>query len=376
MKHRKLPHGKDRLSVLGFGCMRFPTCQDGSIDEAPSMQMLQYAFDHGVNYFDTAWVYHNDKSEEFLGRFLAQGIRDKVYIATKLPCWLIKSPADFDLYLDQQLQRLRTDRIDYYLLHSLNRDFWKNLRQHKVFDWLERAKRDGRIRFAGFSFHDNYALFKRIVDAYAWDFCQIQLNYYDTGYQAGLKGMHHAANKGLGVIVMEPLRGGKLALSLSPEADAIWTRSKESRTNADRALRWLWNYPQVTLVLSGMSTLDQVKENVKLAGKSKLNCISGHEQRLYQRVRRTIRARSVCRCTGCGYCLPCPSGVAIPFVFDLYESAHIFPDQERRRNEYLMYIFEARRADKCTQCGACLSKCPQSIDIPKEMVKLAKYFSD
>ena len=256
--------GSTGLSILGFGCMRLPTTEDGKIDEEQATGMLRYAIDHGVNYVDTAYPYHNGESEPFVGRALGGGLREKVHLATKLPSWLVRSREDMDRYLDEQLARLKTRTIDFYLVHGLNRPFWENLSALGVTDFLNDAIADGRIRHAGFSFHDNTALFKEIVDGYDWTFAQIQYNFMDEHYQAGTEGLEYAAKRGLGIVVMEPIRGGLLARNLSGIRE-IWQKANIRRTPAEWALRWVWNHPEVTVVLSGMSAPEQVRQNVALA---------------------------------------------------------------------------------------------------------------
>ncbi len=374
MQYRIMPDSKEKLSILGFGCMRFETDEQGKIVEPKALEMLQYAFEHGINYFDTAWPYHGEQSEPLLGQFLKTIDRSKVYVATKLPSWLIKTPEDMDSYLEQQLERLGVEYIDYYLVHALNTAFWKNLKQQKLFDFLNRAQAKGLIRKVGFSFHDSYPLFKRIVDAYPWDFCQIMLNYLDTHYQAGLKGMKYAADKGLGIVVMEPLRGGKLVDNNPPSVQKIWAASPIKQSMAERALNWVWNYPEVQVLLSGMSNMQQLAENIKIAGKARANAIPEQELKRYQRVRREHLKQIQISCSECRYCLPCPSGLPIPSIFGMYNEAFIFHDKVRAKKEYEIFIPEKARADKCVQCGVCKPKCPRAIDIPGQMKRIAEYF--
>ncbi|HCX60562.1 MAG TPA: aldo/keto reductase, partial [Candidatus Cloacimonas sp.] len=286
MKYRKMPKSPERLSSLGFGCMRFPTDKDGNIDEAKSFAMLHEAYQAGVNYYDTAWGYHNSQSEPFLGRFLKQINRDKVYVATKLPCWLIKTREDMDDYLAKQLERLQTDHIDYYLLHALNKGSWKNVHNLGVLDFLLQAKAKGKIRRIGFSFHDDYATFSKIIRAFDWDFTQFMLNYLDTNYQAGLRGLRLAASRNIGIISMEPLRGGKLVSAMPDEVEEVWQKAGNKQSPLERALNWVWNLPECTVLLSGMSSVEQVTQNIKLANKSKAQILSEKELRVYGRARK------------------------------------------------------------------------------------------
>jgi len=366
----------DPLSILGFGCMRFATDSEKNIDQDVALSLLRKAYESGVNYFDTGWPYHGGKSENLLGEFIQTVPREKIRIADKLPCWLIKTHTDMDFYLEQQLGKLQTDYIDYYLLHALNKNTWQTLLDNDVFAFIARAKASGKIRNIGFSFHDQYPVFEQIVDAYDWDFCQIQLNYIDIEEQAGMKGLHYAAAKGMGIIVMEPVKGGKLAGNIPGEISQVWDRSSYRISPAARALKWVWNMPEVTLLLSGMNTLEQLDENLALADSTKAGELSDLEMDYYSEVRSLYLQKMPVQCTGCRYCMPCPHNVSIPMVFWLYMDAHIFGDLQRHKNEYQMFVSEENRADKCVQCGVCVSKCPQSINIPEEMPKVAKYFAD
>ncbi len=305
MLYRKMPKNGDELSILGFGCMRLPV-QEGKIDEARAIRQIRQAIDSGVNYLDTAWPYHAGESEVLLGKALQDGYRDRVRVATKLPSWMITNRDDMDRYLDAQLKKLQTDHIDYYLLHALNGTLWDTLKPLGVLDFLEQAKQDGRIVNAGFSFHGLADEFTRIVDAYPWVFCQIQYNYLDENYQAGTAGLRHAAEKGLGVVVMEPLRGGNLAAATPPPAvQTIWDEAAVKRTPAEWALRWIWNLPEVTLILSGMNDEAQIEENLAIAGTAEANTLTQEELDLVARASRTYQELMKVGCTGCGYCMPC-----------------------------------------------------------------------
>jgi predicted aldo/keto reductase-like oxidoreductase len=380
MQYRKIGRTGESASTLGFGCMRFPTT-DGKahrIDEKKATAMIRYAVDHGVDYFDTAYPYHKSdknpkgRSEPFLGKVLSDCPRDDIKIATKLPSWLIKSRGDMDTYLDDQLKRLRTGHIDFYLLHGLNTGFWENLTKNNVFDFLDGALADGRIRFAGFSFHDDLPLFKKIVDAYDWSFCQIQYNYMDEENQAGTKGLRYAARKGLGVIVMEPLLGGFLGNKLPGDVREMITRGKPSRTPAELALRFIWDKPEVSIVLSGMTTMPQLKENIRIAEAAKEHGLTKGEKALIERVKRTLKSKSRVKCTGCKYCMPCPSGVDIPGCFEQLNHGAMYDDIPYARRVYAWALKPDSRASKCTECGKCEDLCPQRIDIRgglKEVVR-------
>jgi predicted aldo/keto reductase-like oxidoreductase len=365
MQYRKFGKLDWQVSALGFGCMRFPTI-DGkaaNIDQAKVDQMIHTAIDAGVNYFDTAYVYHEQKSEIALGKALAGGLRDKVRIATKFPVFIANSSDDFDRMLDEELERLQTDHVDFYLLHALSRITWEKV---KILGFIQRAEKalaDGRIKHLGFSFHDSLDIFKQIVDGYdAWTFCQIQYNYMDTVFQAGTEGLQYAASKGLAVVIMESLRGGKLALDL-PATRPLWGSAATQRKPADWGLQWLWNQPEVSVALSGMSTLEQVQENIASANVSGVGKLTADDLALIDRVRDTIKSLSPIPCTRCEYCLPCPNGVNIPANFDIYNQAAMFNDINQSRFAYKNWVAEAERASNCIQCEECLSKCPQHIAI-------------
>jgi hypothetical protein len=286
-----------------------------------------------------------------------------VQLASKLPSWAIESPKDFDRYLNEQLQRLRTDHIDCYLLHALKSDWWTKLYDLGVLDFLDRAIADGRIGCAGFSFHDDLPLFKTIVDAYDWSFCQIQYNYMDEEIQAGRVGLEYAAAKGLGVIVMEPLRGGHLARPAPPEIQRLWDQSEVKRSPAEWALRWVWDRPEVTCLLSGMNELTQLEENCQLASTVQANSLSKEEKALISTVRDQLRQRIKVPCTACGYCLPCPAGVNIPRIFSIYNDCFIYGDQRFPHRIYTITMNASDLASNCTRCGKCEAVCPQHIKI-------------
>lgn len=365
MHYRKFGKLKWKVSALGFGCMRLPTIdgKSGNIDQEKVTQMIRRAVEAGVNYFDTAYGYHEQKSEIALGKALEGGYRERVRIATKSPVWLIKESADFDRLLDQQLQRLQTGTVDFYLLHALNKDSWEKVQRLELLRRAEAARADGRIRYFGFSFHDNLDTFKQIVDGYdAWDLCQIQYNYMDITNQAGTEGLRYAASRGLAVVIMEPLLGGKLALDL-PATRPLWDSAAKKRKPADWALQWVWNQPEVSLALSGMSTLEQLEENIASACVSGPGRLSAGEVALIDKVRETIQSLSPIPCTGCEYCLPCPNGVDIPGNFSTYNRAAMYDSLDDSRREYKFWIPDKEKAAACIQCEECLSKCPQQIPI-------------
>jgi predicted aldo/keto reductase-like oxidoreductase len=369
MQYRRFGKLDWKVSALGFGCMRLPTKgQHENIDEPEATRMLRYAIDHGLNYVDTAYPYHGGNSERFVGRALKDGYREKVSLATKLPCWEVEASEDFDRFLNEQLEKLQTDHIDFYLLHALNEKIWHKVRDLDVLAWAEGAMADGRIGHLGFSFHDEYAVFKEIVDACDWTFCQIQYNYMDIENQAGTHGLQYAASKGLAVVIMEPLLGGKLVNPPEPVQE-LWDTAARKRSPADWALQWLWNQPQVSVVLSGMSTMEQVEQNIASADGSGVNVLTAEELALVEQVRKTYVELCPIPCTKCEYCMPCPNGVDIPRNFEAYNQGVMYDKPDRAREAYTG-IAEEARASACIQCRECEELCPQSIPISEWMPRV------
>jgi predicted aldo/keto reductase-like oxidoreductase len=369
MEYRRFGKLDWQGSALGFGCMRLPTIgeENNNIDEPEATRMLHYAIDHGVSYVDTAYPYHGGNSERFLGQALKGSYREKIRLATKMPTWLIEAPDDFDRYLDEQLEKLQTDHIDFYLLHGLRESRWPPVRDLGVREWSEKAIADGRIVHLGFSFHDSYDVFEEIVDAHDWTFCQIQHNYMDVEYQAGTRGLQYAASRGLAAVIMEPLLGGQL-VDPPQQVQNVWDTATVKRKPADWALQWLWNQPEVSVVLSGMSTMEQVEENVASAGASGINTLAEEELALVGRVRDKYRELCPIPCTQCRYCMPCANGVDIPRNLRLYNDGLIYEKPDRSRGTYGWLSGDQKAgADACIQCRECEEKCPQSIPISEWM---------
>ena len=367
MQYRKFGSVDWPVSALGFGCMRLPTTgKPEDIDEAEATRMLRHAIDHGVNYVDTAYGYHGGKSESFVGRALQDGYRDRVRLVTKMPHWNVQTAADFDRLLAEQLDKLQTDHLDVYLLHSLGKGSWLKLRDLGVREWASKPLSDGRIGRLGFSFHDEFDAFKQIVDEYDWTCCQIQYNYMDVENQAGTKGLRYAADKGLAVIVMEPLLGGRL-VDPPPAIQALWDNALPQRSPADWALQWVWNQPEVSVVLSGMSTFQQVEENLASASVSGIGRLTAADLALIDRVRAKYAELCPIPCTHCNYCMPCPNGVDIPHNFEVYNAGINYEKPAWARNEYVSWIAEKERASACIQCRECEEKCPQHIEISEWM---------
>ncbi len=373
MKYRRFGSLDWKVSALGFGTMRLPVLDNnsGKINEPLAMEMIRHAIDEGVNYVDTAYPYHQEQSERFVGRVLKDGYREKVKLATKLPSWLVKEEADFDRLLEEQLRRLDVNQIDFYLLHSLNAKTWANLQGLDVFGWAEKKMVEGLFSHLCFSFHDGYPVFESIVKAYDnWTMAQIQYNYMDKDYQAGQKGLRLAADRGLAVVVMEPLRGGRLAKNPAPpQVEAVWARGEYDWTPAAWAFHWVWNQPEVSTVLSGMSTLQQVEENLETASASGIGRLTEQDLALVEEVRSAYEGLAPIPCTQCEYCLPCPNGVSIPRVFAIYNEASMYEEFHNGRWAYTNQISIEARADNCIECGECEAACPQNIEIIEWLVK-------
>jgi len=374
--YRTVGKTKERVSILGFGAMRLPVRggNEADVDEPKAVEMIRHAIDRGVNYVDSAYVYHGGNSEKVVGRALRDGYRKKVFVATKLPVWSVQKVDDAERLFNEQLVRLETDRIDFYLLHCLMKASWPKMRDLGVLKWAEKKRAEGRIGHIGFSFHDAYDVFTPIVDGYDWSFCQIQYNLVNEDVQAGTRGLEYAAKKGLGVIIMEPLFGGGLANP--PEAiRAIWAGSKRPLRPADAALRWVWSRPGVSVVLSGMTTLEQVKENLESAARVGEGGLDEEERAVVARVQRAYGELSPIPCTKCGYCMPCPNGVDIPVNFELYNNAAVYKGNTTTLSRNLYHAMpEAQRAAACKDCRECEERCPQQIPVSEKMKVVRKQF--
>jgi len=384
------------VSVLGFGAMRFPMIDQTTVNEEEAIKMIRYAIDNGVNYIDTAYPYHNGESEVIVGKALKEGYREKVYLTTKLPMWAVKNSEDFDKFLSEQIDRLQSNP-DIYLFHGLTKNRLEKIKKLNLIEKMEDAKERGSFKYIGFSFHDNFEVFKEIIDYYKWDCCQIQFNYLDVEYQAGTKGVEYAGSKNIALIIMEPIRGGKLAitedkLDTKPELRIILDNSKTKRTLADWALQFVWNYPEVCVVLSGMSNMQQVKENIESANNSAINSITKDELKTISKLRKTYDKYDLVPCTSCRYCLPCPNGVSITWIFRLLNELGYWGEERKDR---LLFFYDRMAktpeelekrlleeeevegaASLCIQCGECLEKCPQQIDIPDMMERVNGIFKE
>ncbi|MBE5958201.1 MAG: aldo/keto reductase [Lachnospiraceae bacterium] len=372
MKYRKDKNGRD-ISILGYGCMRFARKGTG-IDVDKAEKEVMYAINHGVNYLDTAYIYPG--SEAAVGEILARNnCRDKVYIATKLPQYLIKSEAALDKYFNEQLERLKTDHIDYYLMHMLTDvAAWEKLKALGIEEWIQNKKAEGKIINLGFSYHGNTDMFLKILNDYDWDFCQIQYNYLDEHSQAGRKGLMAAAEKNIPVVIMEPLRGGKLVGLMPDSGKKLIAEHPKKWTAAEWAFRWLFNQPQVTCVLSGMNSSEMVEENVRIADSAKAGEFTEEDFAFIEKVKAEINKKTKVGCTGCGYCMPCPKGIDIPTAFKCYNQMYT-ENKMSGRSEYIQIVaLQKEMSDiaNCVECGKCESHCPQHLPIREKLKEARK----
>lgn len=368
MEKRKMEKLGVETSLLGFGCMRFPTTAEGKIDEPQAEKMLDMAYEAGVNYFDTAYPYHDGASEPFVGKVLNKYDRNTYYLATKLPVWLVEKEEDVERIFHEQLERLQKDYVDFYLLHALDKERWEKIKELKVVETCERLQREGKIKNLGFSFHDDYEAFEEILTSREWDFCQIQYNYMDTEEQAGDKGYSLTEKLGVPLVIMEPVRGGSLA-GFSEDIEEMFHELDKEKSIASYALRWVASHPNVKVVLSGMSTKEQAADNLKTFGDFKP--LTEEENRTIDKVVQTLRSRVQNGCTGCAYCMPCPAGVNIPKNFKLWNQYHIY-----QRYETVKFGWEGmeekERALNCIKCGKCEKVCPQHLSIRENLEQVQK----
>ena len=371
MEYRSFGKLDWKVSALGFGTMRLPTIgkDQANVDEAQTIRLIRYAVDHGVNYVDTAFTYHDGNSEVAVGKALTGKYRKKVRLATKMPVFSVKSKEDLDTILDTQLKRLNTSYIDFYLFHSLNKALWGKVKDLDMLDWAERQVARGRIGYLGFSFHDEFDVFKEIVDGYdLWTFSQIQYNYLNVNYQAGVAGLKYAASKGLAVSIMEPLSGGMLAVNPPMPIQKEWKKADTPRSPSDWALQWIWNQPQVSVALSGMNAIQQVKDNLASACKSGVNTLTEKELTLVARASELYQKCGYIGCTKCRYCSHCPQNIDIPAALaylNKFSTAHNDEDRAKMKQEYCDAVGLDRRASNCQSCGQCEAICPQHLPVRK-----------
>lgn len=373
MKYRMMSKTGEKVSLLGFGTMRLPVI-DGDmakINEEEAIRMIRSSIDKGVNYVDTAYMYHDGFSETVTGKALKDGYREKVLLADKLPLWMAKTADDMERIFQNQLKRLDVDSIDMYLVHNINQSVWKRVKNYNTMEFLEKKKQEGKIKYIGFSFHDEYELFEEVVKAYPWDFCQIQLNYMDIELQAGLKGLKLAGSLGIPVIIMEPLKGGKLTDVLPQSIRDFWAQAEIQRTPAEWALRWVADFPEVLTILSGMSTMEQVEENLRILNESEPGSLTDAEQALVQNVAEEYNKLIRYSCTACRYCMPCPAKINIPDVIERYNDWFVYEGNDKIMQDFKMWVPAAGKPSVCVDCKACEEHCPQHLPV-SEIMKKAK----
>lgn len=366
MQYIEFGEMKKMTSRFGMGCMRLPQtkAEDGTdiIDEKESIKMIRHAINSGVNYFDTAYAYQG--SEDILGKALKDGYREKVTLATKIPMYEIKSYEDYQRIFDEELDRLQEDYIDVYLFHCLDRANWEKVKATDGLKFMEDLKSKGKIKQIGFSFHADYDLFTEIVDAYDWEVCLIQLNILDDNHQAGVKGLKYAAKKGISVVIMEPLKGGLFGANVPEEVETILGEYKEQRSLVEWAFRWLYHHKEVKVILSGVSSMNQLEENLRIFNSSESNVMSDYDMELINKIKLIYRTKVKVGCTGCAYCMPCPQGVNIPEIFKIYNDSSLSSWTEFGKTFYSLVASSSRKdASNCVECGNCESHCPQKIDI-------------
>jgi predicted aldo/keto reductase-like oxidoreductase len=375
MNYRTFPKTGEKVSLLGFGCMRLPI-SDGDhakINEAEAIRMIRHAIDKGVNYVDTAYFYHGGKSEVLLGKALKDGYRERVFVADKLPLMIVKDREDVPRFLDEQLQRLDTAHIDMYLLHDVREKPWEKVKELKILDILTQKRAQGLIKHIGFSYHgETTAFFKEVIDAFPWDFCQIQLNYMDAELQAGVEGLKYAAHKGVPVVIMEPLKGGKLTDVLPDSVQKYWDGVDVKRSPADWALRWVADFPEVLTILSGMSTFEQVEENIQILSDADANALTEKERAIIGEVADAYNKLSPYSCTACRYCMPCPVEINIPDLIGLRNEATIFESADKVA--FAIRAFVRPQPSACIACRQCEEKCPQHLPIADIMAESAAMF--
>lgn len=370
MLYRKMGKTNEEVSLLGFGAMRLPVDGEGQIDEAASIALIRKAIDNGINYIDTAFLY--PKSEKIIGKALQDGYREKAFIADKFPLATTRSEEDRESIFNKQLERLGVDCIDFYLLHNISPAFWKRVAKYDVYNFFAQKKKEGKIKHLGFSFHGGFELFKEVIDAYDWDFCQIQLNYMDKNEQATIEGLNYAYDKGISVIIMEPLKGGRLTQNIPPAVQEIWDGAEDQKTPAEWAFKWLISNPKISLILSGMSSEEQLDANLKIFSDPDMETLTDAQAELLETVADKYRSLIKFGCTGCNYCLPCPQKIVIPSVIGYYNDWNAFDHPTSAKFEYTGWL--GKHGSDCIECHACEDKCPQHLPIAQAMKEAAEAF--
>lgn len=374
MQYRTFEKTGEKVSLLGFGTMRLPCQSDGKIDENEAIKMIRTGIDSGINYVDTAYMYHDGQSEIITGKALKDGYREKVMLADKMPVWLAKDKSQVEKIFNEQFERLDVSSIDMYLIHNITKPIWKLVKEYDVIEFLENKRAEGKIKHIGFSFHDELPFFKEVIDAYPWDFCQIQLNYMDKNFQAGVEGLKYAASKGIPVIIMEPLKGGKLTDMLPPSIESFWSEAPVKRSPAAWALRWVANFGEVLTVLSGMSTMEQLEENIKILSDAVPDSLTSKEQEIISKVSDEYNKLVKYSCTGCRYCMPCPQKIDIPTVINLYNEWFLYDGNQKVKDDFDTWVHPKRRGSACVSCNACQEHCPQSLPVAEIMSRAKDIF--
>ncbi|HWQ79604.1 MAG TPA: aldo/keto reductase [Anaerovoracaceae bacterium] len=378
MKYRTFHKTGERISLLGFGAMRLPVINGrfSEVDEVLTTKMIRSAIDRGVNYVDTAYMYHDGNSEVAVGKALKDGYREKVFLADKLPVWFAKEEADIEKIFQEQLRRLDVDGLDFYLIHNLSASTWQRVRKFNVLGFLERMRAEGKIKYIGFSFHDNYEVFEEIIKAYPWDFCQIQLNYMDADFQAGVKGLKLAGSLNIPVIIMEPLKGGKLTDVLPQSIQNYWAQAPIQRTPAEWAFRWVADFPEVLCVLSGMTAMEHVDENIRILSGIEPNSLTAEEQGMIKNVADEYNRLIRHSCTECRYCMPCPSNINIPNIIQRYNDWFVYEKNQKIKRDFQTWVPPKGRPSVCLDCKACEDHCPQHLPISGIMKEAKDIFEN
>ncbi len=374
MQYRTFSKTGEQISLLGTGTMRLPLTSEGKVDRPEAISMIRRSIDCGVNYVDTAYMYHNGESEKIVGEALKDGYREKVFLADKMPVWLAKDEEKMKALFDEQFARLDVDVIDMYLVHNVTGPIWKRAQKFHLMDFLKEKQAEGKIKHIGFSFHDELPLFKEVLHAWDWDFCQIQLNYMDKDFQAGEEGLRYAASRNIPVVIMEPLKGGKLTDVLPDSIEALWKQAKVQRTPAEWALRWVADHPEVLTILSGMSTAEQLEENLKILSDARPNSLTQEEHAIINQASAEYNELIQYSCTACKYCMPCPQKIDIPTAIRFYNDWFLYRGNPKIKDDYPIWLPKDRQAGDCIACKACEDHCPQHLPISEIMKKTAAVF--
>lgn len=374
MQYRTFNKTGEKISLLGTGTMRLPLNPDKTVDRAAAISMIRRSIDEGVNYVDTAYMYHDGESERIVGEALKDGYREKVLLADKMPVWFAKDEEKMRAIFDEQFQRLDVDVIDMYLVHNITVPIWKRAKKFHLMEFLREKQAEGKIRHIGFSFHDELPFFKEVIDEEDWDFCQIQLNYMDKDFQAGEEGLRYAASKGVPVVVMEPLKGGKLTDALPRTVEALWKETEIQRTPAEWALRWVADHPEVMTILSGMSAPEQLEENLRILSGAEPGCLTDQEHLIIDQVSAEYNKLIQYSCTACKYCLPCPQKIDIPTAINYYNEWFLYEGNPKLKADYPVWLTKGRQPGDCISCKACEGHCPQHLPISEIMKKTAEIY--